>query len=412
MSAFFSPSHPLPRLILAAAIFCCATAFAGAAEWYVAPTGTAQGKGDKDAPWDIESALAGKHQVQPGDTIFLRAGTYKRRPDEKFIVRLVGAAGKPIHVRPVAKERVTIDGGIAVEKPSAHVWIWDLEIIVSEPQPTKPVSAGSHPVDFTRPWGGLHLMGGNNCKCINLVIHECRQGVSAWSGSVDSEIHGCIIYDNGWPAVDRGHGHAIYTQNKDGVNAITDCIMTGGHGYTVHAYGSKQAFVDNYLIEGNIIYNANTFLVGGGKPSKNIRVLNNFLYGVSMQLGYTAPSNEDCEVRDNLIVNGGLTINKYKKAVNEGNVILAKNAARPQGERVIIRPNKYDPRRANLAIFNWAKEPLVDVDLSGFLKKGDSYRLMRPKNIFGGPTLSATYSGGFVRVPVQGEFAAFVVLKD
>ena len=61
-------------------------------------------------------------------------------------------------------------------------------------------------------------------KFINLVIHHARQGLSYWAEDRDSEVHGCIIYDNGWPAVDRGHGHAIYTQNKDGIKTISDCV--------------------------------------------------------------------------------------------------------------------------------------------------------------------------------------------
>ena len=62
--------------------------------------------------------------------------------------------------------------------------------------------------------------------------------------------------------------------------------------------GALAADVDNYLVEGNICYNANTFLIGGGKPSHHIRVFRNALYRVNMQLGYDAPSNEDCEVRE------------------------------------------------------------------------------------------------------------------
>src|SRR5262249_21049126 len=158
--------------------------------------------------------------------------------------------GKPVHLRPAPGERATIDGGLLVQEPSAHLWVWDLEVLVSEPQPTRPVGPGSHPKDFTRPMGGLNVYGGKHCQYINLVSHTTRQGVSWWVGSRDSELHGCIIYDNGWPATDRGHGHAIYTQNQEGTKTISDCIMTGGHGYTMHAYGSKRAYVDNYLIEG------------------------------------------------------------------------------------------------------------------------------------------------------------------
>jgi hypothetical protein len=390
MSVRFSSLKPLGRMALASAALLAAVTVSGAAEWYVSPKGTAQGKGTRESPWDLESALLGKQSLRPGDTLYLLEGTYRRRPDEKFAVRLTGTDVKPIHVRPAPKEHAVIDGGLVVDNPSAYLWIWDLELLVSEPQPTKPVGPGSFPGDFTRPWGGLTMNGGKQCKYVNLVIHDCRQGISFWSGAQDSEVHGCLIYDNGWPATDRGHGHAIYTQNQDGTKAITDCIMTGGHGFTMHAYGSSRAYVDNYLVEGNIAYNANTFLIGGGRPSHNIRVLNNYLYGVPMQIGYSAPSNEDCEVRDNVIVNGDLSINKFNKVVKEGNEVLVKNAPRPKQGRAVLRPNKYDPQRANVALFNFEKKTALDVDVVDFLKKGDGFRLLDPRD-FGKPVLAGTH---------------------
>src|SRR5437899_265493 len=292
-------NRSLARAITVAALIIIPSG-AYATEWYVGPNGTPDGKGTRDRSWDIASALGGKPAIKAGDTLFLLRGTYRRRPQENFEVRLTGTDGKPVHIRPAPGERTIIDGGLADMEPSTHLWIWDLEILVSEPQPSKPVGPGSWPKDFTRPWGGLNIYAGNGCKYIGLVIHDCRQGVSWWSGSRDSEIHGCIIYDNGWRAVDRGHGHAIYTQNQEGIKRITDCIMTGGHGYTLHAYGSRRAYVDNYVVEGNICYDGGTFLVGGGRPSRNIRVSNNYLHGVSMQIGYDAPHNEDCEVRENV----------------------------------------------------------------------------------------------------------------
>ena len=53
---------------------------------------------------------------------------------------------------------------------------------------------------------------------------------------------------------------------------------------------------------------------------------------------------------------------KYEKVVNEGNVILAKDAPRPKENKVVLRINKYDPHRANLAVFNWEKKAEVEVD--------------------------------------------------
>src|SRR5262245_9154025 len=238
-------------------------------EWYVAPGGKPSGAGTKDAPWDIESALAGGQQIGPGDTVWILGGVYKHPKRGTgcmgYEVRLAGLEGKPIHVRGAPGERTMIDGGLAVLEPSNYVWIWDLEIVVSEnfKMSRRVEETGSSPKSYGRPWGGLNIYAGRDCKYIDLIIHDNAQGVSFWSGAIDSELHGCIIYDNGWDAPDRGHGHAVYTQNQTGIKVISDCIMTGGFGYTMHAYGSSRAYVDNYLIEGNICYVGGRFLVGG-----------------------------------------------------------------------------------------------------------------------------------------------------
>lgn len=336
-----------------------------AADWHVAPGGSSTAKGTADAPWDIDSALSGKQKISSGDTVWLHGGTYKH-PFENggmgFKIRLAGSPSQPVQIRAAAGQRVTIDGGLVVQEPSTHVWVWDLEILVSEPRPEKPLPPDPSYKNVNRPWGGLNVYSGSGCKFINLVIHDNSQGVSWWSGSQDSELYGCILFDNGWAATDRGHGHAIYTQNREGTKRIADCIFTGGYGYSLHAYGSSRADVDNYLVEGNLFFDSGKFLIGSGKPSHHIRVFTNFLHNVSMQLGYNAPYNEDCEVRGNVISNGALSISKYKQALNEDNLVFEKKAVRSPATRIILRPNQYDRRRAHLAIFNWEKKATVSVD--------------------------------------------------
>ena len=390
-------------------------------ERFVGPDGKQENPGTPAAPWDIASALGGGQPVAPGDAILLLPGTYRRRPDEQFSVKLAGTAEKPVVVRPAppgsAKgappARVTIDGGLKVEDPSAHLWIRDLEILVSEPTPTEPVEPGSHPESFKRPWGGLHVHGGKHCKFINLVIHDTRQAVSWWRGSTDSELYGCLLHNNGWPGTDRGHGHCIYTQNETGVKTVSNCIMTCRYDgtQTVQAYGSDKAFVDHYLFEENICYAKGRFLIGGGKPSRGIRVFRNLLHDVDLQLGYNAPENEDCEVRENVVANGGILIQKFKQVVNEGNRVVPKGAKRPEGAKVVLLPNRYDPDRAHLAVFNWQGAAEVEVPAGAFLKPGEAFRLYDPKDVFGKPVLEGTCAGTSIRVPMMGEFGVWVVLR-
>jgi hypothetical protein len=418
----------LPMAILAAFVVSASRVSVQAAEWYVAPDGVEKNEGTAESPWDIATALGGGQPIKPGDTLWLAVGTY-RHPNRTtgstgFEVRLTGSEDQPIVVRAEKGARVTLDGGMAVLEPSSHLVIRDLEILVSEnfSMPRRVSEPGSHPSDYGRPWGGLNIHAGTGCKYINLVIHDNAQGVSFWSGATDSELYGCLIYDNGWEAPDRGHGHAIYTQNQNGTKRIADCIMTGGYSYTMHAYGSSRAYVDNYLIEGNIAYAGGQFLIGGGRPSHGIRVRDNLLSGVDMRLGYSAPENEDCKVTNNVIVGGTLSINRFKQVEELDNLVV------PAGERLItdaphqafLRVNQYDADRANLAICNWRavatddaknESQIVDVDAGKLLQEGDRYRLLDPKDFYGKLLAEGTYDGKSLAVRVKGPFLAAVLVR-
>ena len=385
------------------------TAFGGhglasrAEEHYVAPDGKPGNAGTKDSPWDLASALSRK--IEPGSTIWIRGGAYTG----KFQVTLAGTEAAPIQIRGAAGERVTIlNCGIVVAKGADYVWLRDLEIAGDAPV-EKRVTAqtGSWPSDLPGSTG-LTIHAGKGCKFINLVIHDNVLGaVGWWVESTDSEMHGCIIYNNGWKAPDRTHGHCIYTQNETGVKTITNCILTvpeWGGAYTMHAYGSKKAFVDNFVIEDNIAYERGPFLVGGGRPSNHIRVARNYLHGVNLQIGMTK-ENEDCEVRDNVVAKGKISINNYKKVVDEGNV-----REMPAGKAVLI-PNKHDPTRAHVAVYNGAKAASVALDVSKVLKPGDGYRLLDPKDVYGKPVAEGVVEGPSLQVPMTGEFSAFVLVK-
>jgi hypothetical protein len=74
-----------------------------------------------------------------------------------------------------------------------------------------------------------------------------------------------------------------------------------------------------------------------------------------------------------------------------------------KGIWTLIRPNKYEPGRANIAIYNWDMKDKVDVDLSkAGLKAGDAYEVRDVQNYFGKAVVTGTYDGMPVSIPMSG----------
>jgi len=376
---------------------------AGARECYIAPDGKAENSGTKDAPWDLASALANAHKNAPGDILYVLPGTYTG----KFDLKLIGSDKAPVHVIAVGRATV-LDSGLTVNPPADYVWLWNLEIASSIPiEKRETKQTGSQPSDLPGK-GGLDVYGGSGCKYINLVIHDnVGGGVGFWAGATDSEFHGCIIYNNGWRGPDRGHGHCIYTQNKDGTKTISNCIMSVpfNGSYTMHAYGSKAAYLDNFTVEDNIAFGKGPFLIGGGRPSHNIIVRRNYLHGVGMMLGYGA-QNEDVDVRDNIVADGRIELNKWNKVVDEGNL-----RGMPAAKAILI-PSKYDATRAHVAVYNGAGAAKVSLDVSSWLRPGDVFKRFPAMDVFGQPVLSDRCQGRTIDIPMTASFAAFVLVKS
>src|SRR6266516_4447787 len=106
---------------------------------YVAPSGTSAGDGTLSQPWDLGSGLAGAAgRVQPGDTIWLRGGTYRGA----YRSTVSGAPGAPVVVRPYQGERAILDAGGATGNSvrgdflivgGDYTVLWGLELTDSDP---------------------------------------------------------------------------------------------------------------------------------------------------------------------------------------------------------------------------------------------------------------------------------------
>lgn len=464
----------------------------GGSAFYVTPTGSASGDGSMSRPWSLAAALAHPSAVKPGDTIWLRAGKYG---DGRTTLRsnLSGTSSKPIIVRQYPGERVTLDASLEIYGP--YTWYWGFEVMSSYPDRGNLRGGVGDAVD-TYP-------GSRGVKLINLVLHDAAQGVGFWEQSTDSEAYGNLIYYNGWEGPTRGHGHGIYTQNRDGIKKIADNIIFNQFGLGIQAYGSGSAYVQGYEFDGNILFNngslysttnkVDNILVTGGAGTRNIKVENTFTYhtpsvddGYS-RMGWQFGSIEyDLIARNNYWMGGESAIEmwNWQNATFTNNVSYSRNnfsmvleagsqrsgyvwdnnkyygsglfrfngsnrnfeawksatgldrnssyiAGRPAGVWSFVRPNRYEPGRANIVVYNWNLQSSVPVDVSGVLTPGQLYVVRDAQNFFGPPVASGTYGGGSITIPMTGltvatpvgnvpsrpshtgpEFGAFVVLKQ
>ena len=74
---------------------------------------------------------------------------------------------------------------------------------------------------------------------------------------------------------------------------------------------------------------------------------------------------------------------------------------RPTGTKVIVRPNRHEPGRAHIAVYNWGGAATVPVDASGSLAVGDRYEVLDVQNYFGAPVLAGTYDGKPLVLPMN-----------
>jgi hypothetical protein len=397
---------------------CFLSEFVYAAQYYVAPNGSAQGNGSQANPWDLQTALNQPASIHAGDTVWLRGGTYSGN----YSSVLTGTQAAPIIVRQFPGERSTIDSGAmprslpALTVRGADTWYWGFELMDSNPSR-----------DFDTASRQISVMAyGLRLKFINMVLHDGLGGFGWWTTNSpdDGEIYGNLIYNVG--AGPSGSGHSIYMQNALGKKRVVDSIMFNGFSFGIHAY-TEGGNIDNIELEGNVSFNHGILSPGQGPKA-------NFLYrGPSVanpvmkdNMGYNSPFTSSGRSIDvNTCTNGVFTGNYMAggTAANMGSCVpttMTSNSlygatfgvpatgnivsgSKPTGTQVFVRPNKYETGRANVIIYNWSQLPTVNVDLSGSgLAPGQSFEIRDAENFFASPVFTGTYNGNTVAIPMTG----------
>ncbi len=422
-------------------------------EWYAAPNGSPGNSGTINSPLSLSAALASSSPARPGDTIWLRGGTYAGSYESD----LVGSSSAPIIVRQYPGERAVIDAnnaaaannGYGLLVQGAYTWFMGFEILhsgakVDSGQPNSPA--------------GIIFGASNHIKIIDMVIHDLPgEGIGFWNETTDSEVYGSIVYYNGINSRD----HGIYAQNRTGTKKITDTIVFANAGYGLHLYASTTGSLNNFDLEGNTLVDNGAIrqpsvnlnqMIFGGVDGNNEVFKSNMTYnspsynqGENVDFGYGAVLT-NAAIDGNYFVSNDLAVvltgitpvsftqNRVYGQPYPGSIVsLYGNnsyySSRPSGTWTIVRPNPYESGRANLTIYNWSSSSQVGVDVSGVLGTGDRYEIRDAQNFMGSPVASGTYAGGGVNVPMTGlstaqilgrsnqpshtpaEFGVFVLIK-
>jgi hypothetical protein len=70
--------------------------------------------------------------------------------------------------------------------------------------------------------------------------------------------------------------------------------------------------------------------------------------------------------------------------------------------QIFVRPNRYEPGRANIVVYNWDNSLKVSVDVRSLLDVGAAYEVRNAQDFFSPPVLTGTFDGQPLQLPMTG----------
>jgi len=521
-------------------------------DYYASPTGTASGNGTNTAPWDLQTAFGKTSQITNGKTLCLKGGTYSGKFRSRLvnaIVRsapgeaarldgyrtttlttainstqktftlgdasnfLVGGAddiaigGEIIKIfarsgnsitdslrgasnslngaEPHAAGSLVVTGGDTLYIEGSRTVYRDLEILNSRPSrdgniENQGIGRGS----------GVVVVGDRN-TLINLVVHDNLNGIFTSSASSNTEIYGCLVYNNGVHSrdggtIENGHGHGLYLENNAGYSRVYEDIVLNTFNLGTQGYGVTGPYMGGDFV-GSAFANSGAplgkfgdvnrrnfnFIIGPDSQRSPTAVIRNSHFyhpassnGYLMSFGYGAGVTSGT-ITDNYFVGGGtlitigtatnasITGNKFYSSRSgaqytvipaglsynwnhntyfgaagrnvfgvSGSALMqfpnwktatgfdasstATSAAMP--DTVIVRPNSYQPGRANVIIYSFSGSSTATIDLSSIgLVNGQSFTIRNAQNYYGPAVATGTFNAASPTIAVSLAGAAATV---
>jgi len=425
---------------------------ASAVGYCVSPTADTGATGTAERPWSLSTALSGAGgRLQPGDTVWLRGGTYRGA----FRTELQGLPGQWIVFRQHPGERATIDGTLRAD--GAYLVFWGFEIAQSTPS-TYGLQANTAHGRFINLV--VHDAGNQGVSFWTAAIDAELYGNIVYNNGTHENLdHGVYVHNEVGTKViadnvffnNLARGIQVYASPKN--PAIRNVQVEGNVSFN---NGTISTVVP---ARQNLIFNAPVLTEG-------MVGIGNLLYfsgpdGVNLRVGrFAAENNRDLVLRDNYSAGGrvGLEmIEPWQQATVTGNVFIGSgevvqvggqnltghyqwanntwvrdaNARAwrhagtrytwdnwrrasglgdsdqvlpglPRETKVFVRPNRYEPGRAHIVVYNWGMQSQVAIDVTGVLKEGDRHEVRNVQAVFEPPVAAGVYQGGPIHLPMAG----------
>ncbi|MEI8311476.1 MAG: hypothetical protein WCH98_12045 [Verrucomicrobiota bacterium] len=402
----------------------------------------------------------------------------KQAKRSELICELTGTRDRPVIVRQAPGQRVTIEGGLQIH--GENTWFWGLEVRGTRGTDREEVNSrvsvfgpgtklinmvlhrgqtgigcwwpaidselyGNVMYDCGWDQGGrgygsaamIHNEYGTKRVVDNVMFAAHAHNIEVYRLNKNSEssgyhIEGNILFSPGMASspADAPHDNVfIYAyQPMDRVELIGNIAYhprTGGWRYNVRlgpfggTFHHAAAIRDNYFMGYNGV---------GLHKWRKIEMTGNEIWAPQHLLTYEKPSDKsdvDWTINHNhyhalpeeLKFNGKTFAAHQKESGLDADSTLEPTVnGRPTGTRIFVRPNQYEPGRANIAVFNWDGKDAVEVDLSSVgLKEGQMFQVRNVLDLYGKPVAEGSWNGKPVRLPmlksaIAPDFDAFLVV--
>jgi len=298
------------------------TGTAASNAFYVSTSGNDSNQGNLDSPWASFSKAVS--EVAPGDTVYVRAGTYH----ERLVISTSGTAGNPIVFSAYPDEEVIIDGR---DLSYPNEWCGAIHIDNEHDITVEGFTVRDSPVMAIFANDSQNIIISNNN-----TVNSGNSGIMAWGDS------GLTILGND---IDQACNSNKKPQECISVSHSNDFIITGNtvhDGYMEGIDVKDGAYTG--LVFGNTVYNMirlGIYIDAWAAHTYSIVVSGNTVYDCLEGIRVNSENGgltEDIKVRSNLVYNNtecGIWVNAGGiKAANHpvNNILIEGNFCRNNGE--------------------------------------------------------------------------------